>query len=172
MALRSGTCSVVVPPLPSGISSAIAPSLQRWSAKLASSGRPLMPAAKYVAAALLHHLERAPHHAGDAGVADEHVVRLFGQHELAGARQRIEAALGEALQLELAVAVGEIGEHEERQPVADRLVEGAEDARLVGIAGMARQQLLRLLAPVAAEIGVQQIDHRPEMAALLDIDLE
>src|SRR5229473_988293 len=125
-----------------------------------------------VAAALLHHLERAPHHAGDAGIADEHVVRLFGQHELAGARQRIEAALGEALQLELAVAVGEIGEHEERQPVADRLVEGAEDARLVGIARMARQQLLRLLAPVAAEIGVQHIDHRPEMAALLDIDLE
>ena len=47
-----------------------------------------------------------------------------------------------------------------------------EDARLVGVAGMARQQLLRLLAAVAAEIGVQQIDHRPEMAAFLDIDLE
>src|SRR6185312_13910806 len=38
--------------------------------------------------------------------------------------------------------------------------------------GMARQQLFRLLAPVAAEIGVEEIDHRPEMAALLDIDLE
>ena len=37
---------------------------------------------------------------------------------------------------------------------------------------MARQQLLRLLAPVAAEIGMEQIDHRPEMPALLDIDLE
>src|SRR6185437_7199204 len=31
---------------------------------------------------------------------------------------------------------------------------------------------LRLLAPVAAEIGVQEIDHRPEMTAFLDIDLE
>src|ERR1700722_12380848 len=37
---------------------------------------------------------------------------------------------------------------------------------------MARQELLRFLAPVASEIGVQQIDHRPEMAAFLDIDLE
>src|SRR5579859_3757546 len=37
---------------------------------------------------------------------------------------------------------------------------------------MAGQQLLRLLAPVAAEIGVQQIDHGPEMPAFLDIDLE
>ena len=110
--------------------------------------------------------------AGDAGVADEHVVRFLGQHEAAGARQRIERALGEALELELAVAVGEVGEHEEGEPILDRLVEGREDARLVGVAGMARQQLLRLLAPVAAEIGVQQIDHRPEMAALLDIDLE
>src|SRR6185437_10615438 len=125
-----------------------------------------------VAADLLHHLERAAHDAGDAGIADEHVMRLLGQHELTGARQRIEAALGQALQLELAVAVGEIGEHEERQPVADRLVEGAEDARLVGVARMARQQFFRLLAPVAAEIGMQQINHRPEMAALLDIDLE
>src|SRR5258707_10902732 len=37
---------------------------------------------------------------------------------------------------------------------------------------MALQQPLGLLAPVAAEIGVQEIDHRPEMPALLDIDLE
>ncbi len=37
---------------------------------------------------------------------------------------------------------------------------------------MALQQGLRLLAAVAAEIGVQQVDHRPQMAAFLDIDLE
>src|SRR5258708_1857536 len=125
-----------------------------------------------LAAEFLHHLERALDDAADSGLADEHVMRFLGQHELTGAGQRIEPALGQALELELAVAVGEIGEHEEDEPVAHRLVEGAEDARLVGIAGMALQQLLGLLAPVAAEIGVQEIDHRPEMAALLDIDLE
>ena len=44
-----------------------------------------------------------------------------------------------------------------------------------GLSGVARapaQQLLGLLAAVAAEIFVQQIDHRPQMAAFLDIDLE
>ena len=42
----------------------------------------------------------------------------------------------------------------------------------VGIAGAAAQQIVGLLAAVAAEIFLQQIDHRPEMAAFLDIDLE
>src|SRR5207253_1253672 len=55
-----------------------------------------------VAAELLHHLERALDDAADAGLADEHVMRFLGEHELAGARQRIEAALGQALELELA----------------------------------------------------------------------
>ena len=39
-------------------------------------------------------------------------------------------------------------------------------------AGAAAQQFLGFLAPVAAEIFLQQIDHRPEMAAFLDIHLE
>ena len=43
--------------------------------------------------------------------------------------------------------------------------------RLVGIARVAGKQFLRLLAPVAAEEGVQQIDHRPEVAAFLHIHL-
>ena len=80
-------------------------------------GRSMAPALRTVAGSsvpqLLHHFERAPDDAADAGLADEHVVRFLGQHELAGARQRIEAALGQRLQLELAVAVGEVGEHEE-----------------------------------------------------------
>ena len=105
-------------------------------------------------------------------LAHEHVVRLLGQHEAAGARQRIEARFGERGELVLAVAVGEVGEHEEGEPVRRRLVEGAEDARLVGIARMALEQHLRLLAAVAAEIGVQQVDHGPEMPAFLDVDLE
>jgi hypothetical protein len=87
-------------------------------------------------------------------------------------RQRVEARLRQALELHLAVAVGEEGEHEERQPVGGRLVEGAEHARRVLVAGAAAQELVRFLAPVAAEILLQQVDHRPEVAALLDIDLE
>src|SRR6185437_3575083 len=88
------------------------------------------------------------------------------------ARQRIEAAFGEALELELAVSVGEEREHEKAEPVGNRLVERGEDARLVGVAGMALEQRLGFLASVAAEIGVEQIDHRPEVTAFLDIDLE
>src|SRR3954467_88175 len=38
----------------------------------------------------------------DAAVAHEHVVRLFGQHEAAGAGQRVEAGLRERLELHLA----------------------------------------------------------------------
>ncbi len=34
------------------------------------------------------------------------------------------------------------------------------------------EQLLGLLAAVAAEVGVEQVDHRPQVAALLDVDLE
>ena len=125
-----------------------------------------------VDAGLLHRLAGALDDAGDAGLAHEHVVRFLGQHEAAGARQRIEAGLRQRLELHLAVAVGEIGEHEERQPVRRLLVEGAQHARRVGIAGAALQQRFRLLAAVGAEIFLQQIDHRPEVAALLDVDLE
>ena len=81
-------------------------------------------------------------------------------------------ALRQAFELHLAVAVGEEREHEERQPVRRLLVEGAEHARLVGIARAALQQALGFLAAVAAEVLVQQVDHRPEVAAFLDVDLE
>ena len=122
--------------------------------------------------ACLHRVAGALKHAADTGLADEHVMRLFGQHEAAGARQGIEAGLRQALKLHLAVAVGKKGEHEERQPVRRRLVEGTQHARAVGIAGTAAQQIVGLLAAVATEILLQQIDHGPEMAAFLDIDLK
>ncbi len=99
-------------------------------------------------------------------------MRLFGEHEAAGARQRIEAGLRQRVQLHLAVAVGEIGEHEERQPVRRRFIEGAEHARRVGVAGAAAQQFVGFLAPVTPKVFLQEIDHRPEMTAFLDIDLE
>ena len=53
-----------------------------------------------------------------------------------------------------------------------RLVERAEDARVVGVAGVALEHLVGLVAAVAPEVAVQQVHHRPQVAALLDVDLE
>ena len=75
-------------------------------------------------------------------------------------------------ELELAVAVGEVREEEERQPVGRGLVERPEDARVVLVAGVALQHLVGLVAAVAAEVAVQQVHHRPQVATLLDVDLE
>ena len=47
--------------------------------------------------------------------------------------------------------------------------------RMRGLSAIPRaalQERLRLLAAVAAEVGVEQVDHRPEVAALLHVDLE
>ena len=105
-------------------------------------------------------------------LADEHVVRLFGEHEARGARQRVERALGERQQLRLAVAVGEHREGEEVEPGVDRLVERLQHARRVVVAAAALEQRLGLVAAVAAEVGVQQVDHRPQVTALFDVHLE
>src|SRR5262249_36506349 len=59
-----------------------------------------------------------------------------------------------------------------RQPVAGLLIERSEDARIVRISRPALQESFSLLSPVAAEISMQQIHHRPQMAPLLDIHLE
>ena len=113
-------------------------------------------------------LENAPH----AAFADEHVVGLFGQHEPGGPGQRIERALGQRQQLRLAVAVGEHREGEEVEPGVNRLVEGLEHARRVVVAAAALEQRLGLFAAVASEVPVQHVNHRPQMAALLDVHLE
>src|SRR6266540_494720 len=128
--------------------------------------------AHVVALVLTHDLARPLHHAAHAGLADEHVVRLLGQHEPAGTRERVEAALGQARELVLAVAVGEEAEHVEGQPVRRPLVERAEDARLVAVARAALEQGLGLLASIAPEVGIEQIYHRPQVTALLHVDLE
>ena len=121
---------------------------------------------------LLHHFAGALDHARHARLADEHVVRLFGEHEAAGARERIEARLGQRAELELAVAIGEEGEHVEREPVRGRLVERSQDARIVAVTRAARQQCFRFLAAVAPEIAVEQVNHGPEVASLFDVHLE
>src|SRR5712692_7500569 len=104
--------------------------------EIALHGRQIDPPvlAQVVRLVLAHELAGSLDDAHDARLAHEHVVRLLGQHEAARARQRIEAALGQAGQLVLAVAIGEEAEQEEGQPVRGLLVEGAEDARLVRVA--------------------------------------
>jgi hypothetical protein len=124
-----------------------------------------------VDAGLLHRLAGALDDAADAGLADEHVVRFLGQHEAAGARQRIEAGLRQRLELHLAVAVGEEGEHEEDSQSGVASLKAPSMRGAVGIARAARSRP-RPLRGRRAEILVQQIDHRPEMAAFLDVHLE
>src|SRR5215204_1524491 len=129
-------------------------------------------AAHVLARTLLRQLRGASDDAPDAGLADEEVVRLLREHELAGARQRLEARLGERRELILAVAVGEHRKAEEVEPVVAGLVEGFEDSGLVGVSRTALKQGVGLVAAVASEVAVEQIDHRPEVATLLDVDLK
>src|SRR4029453_10879353 len=128
--------------------------------------------AHVLGAMLAHLLAGSLDDALHSGLAHEHVVGLLGEHEAARAGERVEPALGEAGQLVLAIAVSEEAEHEEGQPVRRLLVEGAEDAGLVGVPRAPLEQRLRLLAPVAAEGRVAEIHHSPEVASLLHVDLE
>jgi hypothetical protein len=70
------------------------------------------------------------------------------------------------------VAVREHGEHEEVQPIVDGLVERVQNAGLVAVAALPREQVFRLVAAVPAEVRVQQIDHRPQVPAFLDVHLK
>ena len=99
-------------------------------------------------------------------------MRLFGQHESAGARQRVKARLREAFQLHLAIAVSEIGKHEERQPIRRLFVEGTQHPWRFVRTRRPAQQVICLFTTIFAEILEQQINHRPEVAAFLDIDLK
>ena len=121
---------------------------------------------------LAHQLDRALDHPAHARGPDEHVVRLLLEHEVARARQRIERRLAQRCQLIFAVAVGEVGEHEEREPVGGLFVERAEDARVVGVAGVAFEHLVGFVAAITAEVALKQVHHRPQVAALFDVDLE
>ncbi len=105
-------------------------------------------------------------------LADEHVMRLFGQHESAGPLQWFKAGFGERAELILSVAICKKRKGKKVQPVITRLVESLKDARLVGIATAALKQSIRLFASVTTEVGMQQIDHRPQMTAFLDVYLE
>src|SRR6185436_9216496 len=47
-----------------------------------------------------------------------------------------------------------------------------EDSRLVPVAALPLEQFFGLVAAVAPEVGMQQVHHRPEMTALLDVHLK
>ena len=100
------------------------------------------------------------------------MVGFLGQHKPTGPRQRIEAGLGQAFKLHLAVPVGKEGEHEKGQPVRRGFVEGPQHAGFVGVSRAPHQQIIGLLATIATEIFLEEVDHRPEMTSLLHIDLK
>ena len=127
---------------------------------------------RVISAQLAHHIGGALNHPHNPAFPHEHMVRLFREHKAAGAGQRVEARFRQRRQLILAVAVGEIGKHQIRQPVGSRFVERPQDTRPVGIARMPLQHRLRFLPPIAPEISVQQIHHRPQMPPFLHIYLK
>ena len=120
----------------------------------------------------LHQFAGPLNDALNTGVADEHMVRFFGQHEAAGARQGVECRFGEGGQLIFAVAIGEEGEHEIGQPIRRMFVEGAKNARPIDVARAPFQEPLGFFAPVAAKMRVQQIGHGPQVPAFFDVDLK
>src|SRR5260221_3428366 len=103
---------------------------------------------------LFHQLAGAGYHAADSRLADEQVMSLLGQHEAAGARQRIESRFGQARELILAVAIREMRKHEVRQPIRCLFVERTEDARIVRVARPPLQQRISLFAPVSSKVSV------------------
>ena len=82
---------------------------------------------------LVHQVDGPLDDAAYTAGTHEHVVGLLFQHEVAGAAERVECRLSQRPQLVLAVTVGEVGEHEEAQPVGGGLVEGTQDPGPVGV---------------------------------------
>ena len=89
----------------------------------------------------------------DARFADEHVVRFLGQHEARQVRasgSKPDSASEQSWNLP-SRSVKYVNMKND-EPVGRRLVERAEDARVVGVARAALEQRLGLLAAVAAEV--------------------
>src|SRR5690242_21112972 len=67
-----------------------------------------------------HQLRRATDHAPKTGVANKHVMRFLGEHEVARARERLKARFGECGKLILAVAIRKHREGEKVEPIVTR----------------------------------------------------
>src|SRR2546429_568522 len=91
--------------------------------------------------------------------------RLFLEHRIHGARQRVERRGGEHRELELAVPVDELRVGEEVEPVVDQLVERPQQS--LALVGAPLQQLRRLALSLVAEMAAQQIRHLPAVPHLL-----
>ena len=82
------------------------------------------------------------------------MVRLFGQHELGRASQGVKRTFSQRTQLVFTVTVGEIGEHEEAQPVRGLLVECLQDAWVVVVTTTTLEQSFSFFAAIASEMFV------------------
>src|SRR2546421_10658893 len=91
--------------------------------------------------------------------------RLFLEHRIHGARQRVERRGGEHRELELAVPVDELRVGEEVEPVVDQLVERPQQS--LALVGASLQQLRRLALPLVAEVAAQEVRHLPAVPHLL-----
>ena len=99
-------------------------------------------------------------------------MRFFSQHEARGTRQRIKARFSQCTQLELAVAIREVGEHEKRQPVRGAFIKGAQNAWIVQVTGTTLQQCFGFFSTIATKVAMQQIHHGPQMPSLFHVHLE
>src|SRR6266568_898823 len=120
-------------------------------------------------------IEEALHHLGwhlarlhdpqQAVVPGAQVERFLLEHRVHGARQRVKGRDGEHRQLELAVAIDELGVGEEVEPVVDELVERSEQA--LPFVGAALEQLRRLTPAFVPEVPAEQVRHLPTVSHLL-----
>src|SRR5256884_6294150 len=91
--------------------------------------------------------------------------RLFLEHRVHGARQRVERRGGEHGELKLAVPVDELRVREEVEPVVHQLVERPQQP--LAFVGAPLQELRRLALAFVAEVAAQQIGHLPAVPHLL-----
>src|SRR6185437_8611103 len=129
--------------------------------KIVADGNPLVHV-------FLHDAER--HRSGgdnslEAVVARAEMEGLLAQHRIHGLGERLEAGIAEHGELEFTVAVHEIGVREEIEPVADFLIEGAEEA--ARFKGAALEHFLRLDAAAVAEMVDEEVAHLPAVAHFL-----
>src|SRR5207248_11245643 len=85
---------------------------------------------------------------------------------------RIKAGFREGTKLKLPITVSEKRKHIKGQPVWRRLVECAEDTRIISVTGSPGEQRLGFLAAIASEVAVQQVHHGPQVAPLFDVYLK
>src|SRR6185369_3233392 len=99
-------------------------------------------------------------------------MSFFGQHEFAGAGERLEPGFSQSRQLIFAITIGEHGERIKVEPVITGLIERFQDARFVRVPAAPLEQRISLVAPVASEVSLQQIHHGPEMTSFFNVRLE